>query len=96
MDQARSDGGAAVATMAAGKVGEITWLSGPVVRARVDSGVYMLEQVEVSDFRLVGEIIGLEGDIATIQVYEETSGIRPGDAVYAVGMPLSVGIGGPA
>jgi V/A-type H+-transporting ATPase subunit A len=64
-----------------------------VVRARVDSSVYMLEQVEVSDYRLVGEIIGMDAEVATIQVYEETSGIRPGDAVYAMGMPLSVELG---
>jgi len=53
----------------------------------------MLEQVEVSSFRLVGEVIGMQEDTATIQVYEETSGIKPGDPVFGMGMPLSVELG---
>jgi V/A-type H+-transporting ATPase subunit A len=53
----------------------------------------MLEVLEVGDERLVGEVIGLEQDVLTIQVYEETSGMRPGAPVYGTGMPLSVELG---
>lgn len=53
----------------------------------------MMEQVTVSDYHLVGEVIGLRQNIATIQVYEDTSGVRPGDPVYGTGAPLSVELG---
>jgi V/A-type H+-transporting ATPase subunit A len=75
------------------QVGTVTWINGPVVRARGSRQVSMLELVEVGDEHLVGEVIGLEGDIITIQVYEETSGMRPGAPVYGTGMPLSVELG---
>ncbi|MDX1379344.1 MAG: hypothetical protein R3307_10880, partial [Anaerolineales bacterium] len=75
------------------KVGTITWINGPVVRARGSRNVGMLELVEVGDERLVGEVIGLEGDVITVQVYEETSGMRPGAPVYGTGLPLSVELG---
>ncbi|MBC7248992.1 MAG: V-type ATP synthase subunit A [Anaerolineae bacterium] len=74
-------------------MGTVTWINGPVVRARGSRQVSMLEVVEVGDEHLVGEVIGLEGDIITIQVYEETSGMRPGAPVYGTGMPLSVELG---
>ena len=60
------------------RVGTITWISGPVVRARGSRNIGMLELVEVGDERLVGEVIGLDGDIITAQVYEETSGMQTG------------------
>ena len=72
------------------QVGAVTWINGPVVRARGSRQVSMLELVEVGEEHLVGEVIGLEGDTMTIQVYEETSGMRPGAPVYGTGMPLSV------
>jgi V/A-type H+-transporting ATPase subunit A len=75
------------------QVGTVTWISGPVVRARGSRQVSMLELVEVSEERLVGEVIGLEGDVITIQVYEETSGMQPGAPVYSTGLPLSVELG---
>ena len=53
----------------------------------------MLEVVEVGDQHLVGEVIGLEQDVITIQVYEETSGLRPGAPVFGTGTPLSVELG---
>jgi V/A-type H+-transporting ATPase subunit A len=53
----------------------------------------MLEVVEVGEEHLVGEIIGLDGDQMTVQVYEETAGMHPGAAVYGTGMPLSVELG---
>jgi len=53
----------------------------------------MLELVEVGEDRLVGEVIGLQGDVITAQVYEETSGMRPGAPMYGTGLPLSVELG---
>ena len=75
------------------QVGNITWISGPVVRARGSRHVGMLELVEVGDERLVGEVIGLRGDIITVQVYEETSGMQTGAPIYGTGLPLSVELG---
>ncbi len=75
------------------RVGTVTWISGPVVRARGSRHVSMLELVEVGEDRLVGEVIGLQGDIITAQVYEETSGMRPGAPMYGTGLPLSVELG---
>jgi V/A-type H+-transporting ATPase subunit A len=74
-------------------IGTITWISGPVVRARGSRQAGMLELVRVGEERLLGEIIGLENDILTIQVYEETSGLRPGAPIYGTGLPLSVELG---
>lgn len=53
----------------------------------------MYELVRVGYYELVGEIIRLEGDMATIQVYEETSGVTVGDPVLRTGKPLSVELG---
>ena len=75
------------------QVGELIWVNGPVVRARGSLQVGMLEVVEVGDEHLVGEVIGLERDVMTIQVYEETSGLHPGAPVYGTGMSLSVELG---
>src|SRR3990172_9253134 len=75
------------------QVGTVTWISGPVVRARGSRYVGMLELVEVEDERFVGEVIGLNGDTITVQVYEETSGMRPGAPVFGTGLPLSVELG---
>ena len=75
------------------QIGHVIWISGPVVRAQVTETVQMLEQVEVGDDHLVGEVIGMHGDVATLQVYEETAGTRPGAPVFGVGMPLSVELG---
>lgn len=68
-------------------------VSGPVVNAEKMSGSAMYELVRVGHYRLVGEIIRLEGDMATIQVYEDTSGVSVGDPVYQTGKPLSVELG---
>lgn len=64
-----------------------------VVVAQKMSGAAMYELVRVSHSELVGEIIRLEGDTATIQVYEETSGVTVGDPVLRTGKPLSVELG---
>ncbi len=75
------------------QIGQIIWINGPVVRVRGSQQVGMLEVVEVGDEHLVGEVIGLERDVITVQVYEETSGLHPGAAVYGTGLPLSVELG---
>jgi V/A-type H+-transporting ATPase subunit A len=73
--------------------GRIVWISGPAVRAEGMAEAQMYEVVEVGEDRLIGEIIRLTGDIAFIQVYESTSGLRPGEPVYGTGRPLSVTLG---
>ncbi|OGC42182.1 V-type ATP synthase subunit A [candidate division WOR-3 bacterium RBG_13_43_14] len=73
--------------------GEITKVSGPLVVARGMTGSKMYDVVRVSDERLVGEIIGLSGDSASIQVYEDTSGIGPGDPIFMTDQPLFVELG---
>lgn len=75
------------------QIGETIWINGPVVRVRGSRQVKMLEVVEIGEDHLVGEVIGLEGAIITLQVYEETSGLHPGAPVYGTDMPLSVELG---
>uniref|UniRef100_A0AC34QHI7 H(+)-transporting two-sector ATPase n=2 Tax=Panagrolaimus sp. JU765 TaxID=591449 RepID=A0AC34QHI7_9BILA len=73
--------------------GFVYGVSGPVVTAEKMSGAAMYELVRVGHSELVGEIIRLEGDFATIQVYEETSAVTIGDPVLRTGKPLSVELG---
>ncbi len=73
--------------------GKIVKVSGPVVIADGLRGAKMYDVVKVSEGKLIGEIIELNEDRATIQVYEETSGIGPGEPVYTTGLPLSVELG---
>ncbi|KAA0192747.1 Atp6v1a [Hyalella azteca] len=73
--------------------GYVFGVSGPVVTAEKMSGSAMYELVRVGHAELVGEIIRLEGEFATIQVYEETSGVTVGDPVLKTGKPLSVELG---
>ena len=75
------------------KTGIIIRINGPIVEARQMEEVGMLEVVEVGELRLIGEVIRVRGEVATIQVYEETSGLRPGEPVYCTGRPLSVCLG---
>ncbi len=74
-------------------IGKIISVNGPVVKARGIVKSQMYEQVEVGPDRLIGEIIELENKIATIQVYELTTGITPGMEVYCLQHPLSVELG---
>ncbi|NVF11210.1 V-type ATP synthase subunit A [Anaerococcus sp. AGMB00486] len=73
--------------------GKITRVSGPLIEAKglTDANIY--DVVEVSKDKLIGEIIEMRGDVANIQVYEETTGIGPGDEVVSTGAPLSVELG---
>jgi len=73
--------------------GKIVWVSGPAVRADGMSSAKMYETVEVGESKLIGEVIRLTGDIAFIQVYESTSGLRPGEPVVGTGQPLSLLLG---
>ncbi len=74
-------------------VGTVQRVNGPVIEARDISDAMMMELIHVGDVGLVGEIIKLSGTHATIQVYEDTTGIAPGDPIYGSGMPLSVELG---
>ncbi|NMA54875.1 MAG: V-type ATP synthase subunit A [Firmicutes bacterium] len=74
-------------------VGRIIKVSGPLVVAENMQDAKMYDVVRVSEERLIGEIIELHGDKASIQVYEETGGIGPGEPVYLTGAPLSVELG---
>ena len=73
--------------------GKIVWVSGPAVKADGMSTVKMYETVEVGESKLIGEVIRLTGDVAFIQVYESTSGLKPGEEVIGTGQPLSVLLG---
>lgn len=74
-------------------IGNIIKVSGPLIVAGGMSQSKMYDVVKVSKQRLIGEIIELRGDKASIQVYEETGGIGPGEEVYTTNMPLSVELG---
>merc|ERR1712134_134037 len=74
-------------------IGQVFGVSGPVIIAERMAGAAMYELVRVGHDKLGGEIIKLEGDKATIQCYEETSGVSVGDPVERTGSPLSVELG---
>lgn len=75
------------------KEGRIISIAGPVVKADGMKGAKMYDVVRVGKDGLIGEIIGLHGDEATMQVYEETSGVVPGEKVVHTQRPLSVALG---
>ena len=72
------------------KTGKIYGINGPVIYLNGKNGFKMSEMVYVGKERLVGEVISLDKDLTTIQVYEETSGLRPGEEVTASGAAVSV------
>lgn len=74
-------------------MGTIIGVNGPVVKACGMSGFKMREMVMVGNKKLIGEIIILEGDNATIQVYEETSGLKVQENIISTGKPLSLKLG---
>ncbi len=73
--------------------GTITKVAGPLVIAEGMRDADMFDVVRVSDKKLIGEIIEMHGDKASIQVYEETAGLGPGEKVVSTGKPLSVELG---
>ncbi|WP_457620387.1 ATP synthase subunit A [Methanopyrus sp.] len=79
--------------MSNGVKGEIVKIAGPVVEAVGCEGAKMYEVFRVGDEGLIGEVINIEGDRATIQVYEETTGLQPGEPVKGTGELLSVELG---
>lgn len=74
-------------------VGKIERVSGPLVVASGLSRAKMFDIVKVGTEGIVGEIIEMRGDLAYIQAYESTEGLRPGDEVVSTGRPLSVELG---
>ena len=75
------------------KEGIIQLISGPVVKG-INMGAFMLnEMVTVGSKRLIGEVVSIEGDVATVQVYEETEGLKAGEKIISTGNPLSVTLG---
>ena len=72
------------------KTGTIYGINGPVIYLAGNTGFKMSEMVYVGKEKLVGEVISLDKDRTTIQVYEETSGLKPGDKVYGTGSPMFV------
>ena len=72
---------------------KISKVSGPLVVASGCAGAKMYDMVRVSEKKLIGEIVELKNDLAYIQVYEETSGVGPGEPVYLTNEPLSVELG---
>jgi V/A-type H+-transporting ATPase subunit A len=73
--------------------GNIIYINGPVVRADQVENFMVREMVMVGEKKLIGEVISLENNLGTIQVYEETSGLRMGEKVYGTGKPLSLKLG---
>ena len=73
--------------------GVISGINGPVVTGTNMTAFQMREMVMVGKKKLIGEVIVLDGDIGTIQVYEETEGLMPGEEILSTGMPLSVKLG---
>lgn len=75
------------------KGGVIRKIAGPLVVAQGMQDVRMFDVVRVAEVGLIGEVIEIRGDLASIQVYEDTAGLKPGEPVVSSGVPLSVELG---
>ncbi|HRZ86683.1 MAG TPA: V-type ATP synthase subunit A [bacterium] len=75
------------------KVGEVGMVNGPIVQGSGASEAKIAEQVFVGEQKLIGEIVKFEEEVLTVQVYESTSGLKPGAPIYGSGFPLSVELG---
>src|SRR5271157_6248265 len=73
--------------------GKVIRINGPIVKATGLGGSGLYDVVEIGQKRLIGEIIRLEGDTATIQIYEDNTGMRIGESAYSLERPLSVHLG---
>ncbi len=71
----------------------IRWVGGPVLRARTEGRFYVHEAISVGPNKLLGEVIQLDGDELVAQVYEDTTGLKPGDPVVGSGQPLAIPLG---
>ncbi len=74
-------------------IGRVKRVNGPVITAEGVSNAMMLEHIQAGEDRLEGEIVKLSGEEALIQIYEDTTGISPGDYIYGSSMPISVELG---
>mgnify|MGYP002732271896 CR=1 FL=1 len=74
-------------------VGQVKRVNGPVITVKGITDAMMMELVRIGEQQLIGELVKLSGDEAVVQVYEDATGIAPGDNVYGSGMPLSVELG---
>ena len=72
------------------KANKIYGINGPVIYIKGKTALTMGEMVYVGEEKLVGEVISLNSNMTTIQVYEETSGLKPGDLVYSSGSAIFV------
>ena len=75
------------------RTGTIYGINGPVIYLKGDTGFKISEMVYVGEQKLVGEVIGLKKGMTTVQVFEETTGLRPGETVTATGDAISVLLG---
>jgi V/A-type H+-transporting ATPase subunit A len=73
--------------------GIVNSINGPVVKGLNMGSFKVNEMVTVGTQKLIGEVVSLDGDIATVQVYEETEGLKAGEKIYSTGSPLSVTLG---
>ena len=73
--------------------GTVSSINGPVVKGFGMGSFKAHEMVTVGQQKLIGEVVSIEGDVATVQVYEETEGLKAGEPVYSTGTPLSVTLG---
>ena len=73
--------------------GQVVLINGPVVKGSGMASFKVNEMVTVGEKKLIGEVVSLKGDIATIQVYEETEGLKSGEAIFSTGAPLSLTLG---
>ncbi|HWS42813.1 MAG TPA: V-type ATP synthase subunit A [Pseudoflavonifractor sp.] len=71
----------------------IRGVNGPVVTVVGGSGLAMMDMVYVGDERLIGEVVGVRGGLTTVQVYEDTAGVAPGQSVVSKGEPMSLKLG---
>ncbi|AEC01982.1 V-type ATP synthase subunit A [Parasphaerochaeta coccoides] len=74
-------------------VGQVKRVNGPVITAKNITDAMMMELVYIGEQQLIGEVVKLSDATATIQVYEDATGVAPGDNIYGSGMPLSVELG---
>lgn len=77
----------------ADREGIVSSINGPVVKGFGMGSFKVHEMVTVGQQKLIGEVVSIEGDVATVQVYEETEGLKAGEPVYSTGTPLSVTLG---
>ena len=73
--------------------GHIHWIGGPVIRARTSGLFHVDDAISVGPAALLGEIVKLDANEIVAQVYEDTTGLKPGDVVTGIGEPLSVTLG---